>query len=136
MNSAPIALRLASGSVTPLQRARNRCLGVDRHQRHLEGVPEGADHLLALVLAHQAVIHKHARQLIAHGAVHEQRGHRGVHAAGEPADNATLAHLRANPRDLILHDRRAPTTSARSRTMSVRKRVRISCPYGVCTTSG
>ena len=105
MNSAPIALRLASGSVTPLQLLQEARLGVDRHQRHLEGVAEGLDDLLALVLAHQPVIDEHARQLIADRAVHEQRGDRGVDAAGEPADHLAAAHLLADPPHLFLDDR-------------------------------
>ena len=105
MNSAPIALRLASGSVTPLELVEEALLGVDRHERHLERVAEGAHDLLALVLAHQAVVDEHARQLLADGAVHEQRGDRGVDAAGEPADDAAVAHLLADAADLFLDDR-------------------------------
>src|SRR2546430_3407392 len=37
-------------------------LGVHRHERDLEAVAEGADHLLALVLAHQPVVDEHARE--------------------------------------------------------------------------
>ena len=48
-------------------------LGVDGDERHLERVAEGLHDLLALVLAHQAVVDEHARQLLADRAVHEQR---------------------------------------------------------------
>ena len=106
MNSAPIALRLASGSLTPASRARKRCLGVDRDERHLVVVAERRDDLLALVAAHQPVVDEHARQLVADRAVHEQGGHRGVHAAREPTDDPALADLRADPRDLLVDDRR------------------------------
>jgi hypothetical protein len=99
-----LALGLGLGDAFELlQKARLR---VDCHERHLEGVAEGADHLLALVLAHQAVIDEHAGELVADGAVDEQRGHRGIDAAGEPADDVRVAHLRADPADLVLDDRR------------------------------
>ncbi len=81
-------------------------LGIDRHERHLEVVAEGGDHLLALVLSHQAVIDEDARELVADGAVDEQRGDRGVDPAREAADHAPVAHLRADPGDLVLDDRR------------------------------
>ena len=80
-------------------------LGVDGDQRHLEVVAEGGDHLLALVLAHQPVVDEHARQLVADRAVHEQRGDGGVDAAGEAADHAPVADLRADRGDLLLDDR-------------------------------
>ena len=106
MNSAPIALRLASGSVTPLSFCQEALLGVDGDERHLERVAKRADHLLALVLAHQPVIDEHARQLVADRAVHEQRGDRRVDAAGQAADHVGLPHLRADAADLVLDDRR------------------------------
>ena len=96
MNSAPIALRLASGSVTPGEPREEAVLGVDGDERHLEVVAEGGDDLLALVLAHQAVVDEHARELVADRAVHEQRGHRRVDAAGEPADHLAVADLGAD----------------------------------------
>ena len=105
MNSAPIALRLASGSVTPLQLVEEAPLGVHRHERHLEVVAKGADHLIALALAHQPVVDEHACELLADGAIHEQRGDRRVHASGQAADDAPVADLRADARDLLLHDR-------------------------------
>ena len=106
MNSAPIALRLASGSTTPWSFSRKRDSRVDGHERHLEGVAERPHDLLALVLAHQAVVDEHARQLLADRAVHEQRRHRGVHAAGQAADHAAVPHLLADPANLFLDDRR------------------------------
>ena len=81
MNSAPMTLRLASGSVTPRELVEEAVLGVDGDERDLEVVAEGGDDLLALVLAHQAVVDEHARELVADRAVHEQRGDRRVDAA-------------------------------------------------------
>ena len=109
MNSVPMILRLASGSVTPFRRSRKRSSRVHGHQRHLERVAEGLHHLLALVLAHQPVVHEHAGELVADRAVHEQRGHRGVDPAGQPADHLAVAHLLADAADLLLgHGRGVP----------------------------
>ena len=83
--------------------------GVDRHQRHLEVVAEGGDDLLALVLAHQAVIDEHAGETVSDGAVNEQRGDTRVDSAREPADGLPIPDLGADPGNLILDDRgRAP----------------------------
>ena len=81
MNSAPIALRLVSGSVTPRELGEEALLGVDGDERDLEVVAERGDDLLALVLAHQAVVDEDAGQLVADRAVHEQRGDARVDAA-------------------------------------------------------
>ena len=87
MNSAPIALRLVSGSRHALQPREEALLGVDGDERHLEVVAEGGDDLLALVLAHQPVVDEDARQLVADRAVHEQRGDARVDAARQAADD-------------------------------------------------
>ena len=55
-----------------------------------------AEHLLSLVLAQQAVIHKDAGEPVAHGAVHQHAGDGGIHPAGERAQHARLPHLRAH----------------------------------------
>src|SRR3954449_13175677 len=102
-----LALRLGIRDAAEL--GQEALLGVDRHEWDAEPVAEGGDDLLALVLAHQAVIDEHARQLIADGAVDEQRRHGGVDAAAEAADDLAVADLGADPPDLLLHDgRRRP----------------------------
>ena len=98
-------LRLRSGSVTPRQPVEEARLGVDGDERDLEGVAEGGDDLLALVLAHQPVVDEHARELVADGAVHEQRRDRRVDAPAQPADDLRVADLVADARDLVLDDR-------------------------------
>ena len=99
-------LALGLGLAHALELLQEAPLGVDGDERDLEGVAERADDLLALVLAHQAVVDEHAGELVADGAVHEQRGDGGVHAAGEPADDAPVTDLAADARDLVLDDRR------------------------------
>ncbi len=106
MNSEPIALRLASGSVTPASSVEEARLGVDGHERDAEVVAERGDDLLALVLAHEAVVDEHAGQLVADRAVHEHGGDARVHAARQAADDLAVADLRADARDLLLDDRR------------------------------
>ena len=81
MNSVPMILRLASGSETPASLLEEAVLGVDGDERDLELVAEGLDDLLALVLAHQAVVDEDARELVADRPVHEHRRDRRVDAA-------------------------------------------------------
>ena len=106
MNSVPIALRFASGSVTPAQLREEPLLGVDGDERDPEPVAERRDDLLALVLAHQAVVDEDARQLVADGPVHEQGRDRRVDPAAQAADHLAGADLGADARDLLLDDRR------------------------------
>ena len=136
MNSAPIALRLASGSRQALQPREEALLRVDGHQRHVELVAERGDDLLALVLAHHPVVDEHARELIADRLVDQQRGDGRVDAAREPADDLAVADLGADRRDLLVDDvRRAPGARAAADV----RRGTSSGPAGrtgVCTTSG
>ncbi|GAA3088231.1 hypothetical protein GCM10020254_36090 [Streptomyces goshikiensis] len=96
--------RLVSGSETPASAFRKRSLGVDDLQLHAGGGDEVLLDLLGLALAHQAVVDVHAGQLGTDGLLHEGRGDRGVHAAGEAADGALVADLLADRRDLLLDD--------------------------------
>ena len=61
--------------------------GVDVDQRHLEVLAEGLHHPLGLVLAQQAVVDEHARQLVAHRAMHEQGRDGRIDAARKRADH-------------------------------------------------
>jgi hypothetical protein len=70
----------------------------------MEVTGEGLDHLLGLVLAQQAVIDEHARELIADGLVYEQRGDRRVHAPRKRAQDALRTDRGADARDLLLDD--------------------------------
>ena len=106
MNSAPMILRLASGSRDAGELGEEAVLGVDGDERHLEVVAEGLDDLLALVLAHQAVVDEHARQLVADARCTSSAATRRVDAAGEAADDLAVADLGADALDLLLDDRR------------------------------
>ena len=86
-------------------------------ERDVEVAAEGLDHLLGLVLAQQAVVDEDARELVADGLVHEERGDRGVDAAGERAEHALGADRRADPRDLLLDDGRGRPRRRRARDL-------------------
>ena len=65
---------------------------------------ERLDDLLALVLAHEAGVDEHARELVADGLVHERRGDRRVDAAGQAADGAAVADLGPDLLDGLLDE--------------------------------
>ena len=82
----------------------------------MEVAAERLHDLRGLVLAQQAVVDEDARELVADRLVHEQRGDRRVDAAGERAEHALAADLRADPLDLLLdHGGRRPRRAARRR---------------------
>ena len=83
MNSPPMNLRLASGSVTPGEPGQEALLGVDHDERDVVMVAEQALDLLALVQPQQAVIDEHAGQLVADRFVDEDRRDRAVDAAAK-----------------------------------------------------
>ena len=136
MNCSPMMRRFCSGSVTPASAARNRSAASTWTQRHLEVVVERLDHLLGLVLAQQAVVDEHARELVADGAVDEQGRHRRVDAAGEGADDLvvdpTCSRIRSTCSSMncsAVHVGGAwQASSTKWRSMSV--------PRGVWATSG
>ena len=84
----PLALRLRD----PGQLAQEQVLGVGPDE---VDVPlfEGGLHLVALVQAHEAVVHEHAGQLTAHGLGHQGRRHGGVHAAGQGQQDLAVPDL-------------------------------------------
>ena len=91
MNSRPMILRLASGSVCPRSASRKRCSASTRITSHAERVGEGAHHLVALAQAQQAVIDEHAGELRADRPMQQRRDHRGIDAAGKPQQHALAA---------------------------------------------
>jgi hypothetical protein len=82
------------------QVAEKILFGVYGDQAHALVRLEGLDHLLRLAAPQQAMIHENTGQPVANGAVNERGGHRAVHAAAQPADDAALlAHLAADAVD-------------------------------------
>ena len=105
MNSSPTILRFSSGSETPREPREEALLRLHVDERHVEVAAERLDDLLGLVLAQEAVIDEHARELVADGLVDEERCDSGVDAAGERAEHALGADGCADARDLLLDHR-------------------------------
>ena len=87
-------LRLASGSALAGERGEEALARVDVHERDVVVAAEQRDDLLGLVLAQQAVVDEDAGELVADRLVDQHRRHRGIDAAGQPADDAAVADLR------------------------------------------
>ncbi len=79
-------------------------LRVHVDQGHVELLAEDLLHHLGLALAEHAVVHEHAGELVADGAVHERGHDGGVDAAGEREDHLAVTHLLADRRDLLVDD--------------------------------
>ena len=73
MNSAPIVLRLTSGSDDAFERSRNRSLASTWIRFILKASRKVATTPLDLALAQQAVVDEDARELIADGLVDQRR---------------------------------------------------------------
>ena len=138
MNSSPMMRRFCSGSSTPARRREEPLPGVDHHQLHAQVLGEGRAQQLRLALAHQPVVDVDAGQLVADRPMHERRGHRRVHAAGQRADDRP-SPIRCAARD-VGHCR--PDEGRRRPCRRAPRRCRRrSCagsrlPRGVWTTSG
>ena len=101
MNSAPMILRLASGSATPSSRDEEAVRGVHVHQVRVELVAEHVHDLLGLALAHEAVVHVHADELLADGLDQQRGDHGGVDTAGQGQKGLLVADLLATGGDLL-----------------------------------
>src|SRR5690606_8702756 len=94
-------LALALGVCHSLKPLQKPLPGVHGHQLQPHP-PEGADHLLRLVLAHEAVVHEDAHELRPQSPVHQGRRHRGVDAAAQGANGPALADRRPHLGDDLL----------------------------------
>ena len=79
----PLLLRVRNA----LQAFQEVLLAVDPDEVHIEEAGEGLLHEVPFVLAHQALVHEDAGQLIAYGPADETGGNGGVYAAGEAEDD-------------------------------------------------
>ena len=123
-------LSLALGVGVAAQLLEEAGARVDGAQRQVEAAGEGLLHLRSLALAEQAVVHEDALQLRADGPVQEQRHHRAVHAAGQRADDALLAHPLADPGGRVL-DERAHAESEADPALLEEGLVQLASPRGV-----
>ena len=96
--------RFCSGSVTPASSREEPVGRLDVDERHVEVLLERLDHLLGLGHPQEAVVDEDARELVADGAVDEERRDGGVDAARERADDVLVADLLADQLDLLLDE--------------------------------
>ena len=95
-------LALGLGLVESGEAGEEALRGVHVDERDVVMVAEQRDDLLGLVGAHQAVIDEDAGELKPDRLVDQHRGDGAVDAAGEAADDAALAYLRADIGELGL----------------------------------
>ena len=67
--------------------------GIHVTQVQSQAALERVLHLLNFAVAQEAVVHENAGELRPNGPVEQRRGHRRIHAATQPADDAVVAHL-------------------------------------------
>jgi hypothetical protein len=84
---APDDLALGLGVGHAGQVAQELRLGVDPHHLGVQLAGEHVHHHVALVQAQQAVVDKHAGELVTDGAVDQRRSHRRVDTAGQAEDH-------------------------------------------------
>lgn len=101
---APDDLPLLLGVRDALERGEEALLGVHDLELHAGRGDEVLLDLLGLALAHQTVVDVHTGELRADGLLHEGRGDRRVHSAGQTADRALGTDLLADQGDLLVDD--------------------------------
>ena len=121
-----MALRLASGSVTPARAAEEPVGRLHVDQVDVELAAEGLLHLLGLPGPHEAGVDEDAGELVADGLVHEGGGHGRVDAARQartaPGSAPTWARTAATADSMIVGvgPRRAGSRRRRNRKRSKR----------------
>ena len=128
-----LALLLGVGDAGESRKKEVR--GVDGVDPDAE-VPEGVDDLLALVGAHEAVVHQDRMDAVAERLAQQDRRHRGVDAAGERADDRARRRLLPDRVHLLLPEARPCVQSGETPQIRNRKFSRISTPWTVWRTSG
>jgi hypothetical protein len=71
---------------------------------HAEMVRKGVHHLVALVMAQQAMINEHASQLIAYCLVQQRRDHRRINTAGQAQQDLAIPDLLTYARNRVGDD--------------------------------
>jgi hypothetical protein len=92
--------------------------GIDMNDFYAEIAAQALHDLSRFVQAQQAMIDKHAGELIANGTVHQRCRHRGIHATRKAQNDFFVAHLLADARhrfaDVIGH---VPVAAATAQLM-------------------
>src|SRR5579863_5354522 len=86
------------------ENAKEARLRIDPDDAHAQVLREGAHDLVAFAKTQQSMIHEHAHQLIANGAVEKGGDHRGIHATREPQEHLALADLGTHAGAGVLDD--------------------------------
>ena len=84
------------------ERAEKPLLRIDRDELDAEVGAECSLHLAALVKSEQSGVYEDAGELLTDCAVHERRGYRRIHAAGQSADHPRLPNSLSDTCDLFL----------------------------------
>ena len=97
-------LALLLGIADPGERVQEAFAGIDDDELHPGRGGEVLLDLLRFALAQKAVVDEDAGELIADRTLHQSGGHRGIDAAGQPADDAFVADRRPDRGELGLDD--------------------------------
>ncbi len=95
----PDDLALLFRRLHPLEAVEEDPPRPDKTEVHMEMIAEQLPDLLRLPVAQNAVVHEDAGQPGADGAVEEDGGHGGIHAAAQAEDDPAVAHLLPDLRD-------------------------------------
>ena len=120
MNVSPMILRFSLGLDDVVERREEVIARLHVHEVDLELAPERVFDLPGLVLPEHSGVDEDADELIADRLVHQRGGDGGIDPAGQPADDALGADLRADvgdPRsmiDVFVHVGRHSHTSKRN----------------------
>src|SRR5664280_998949 len=89
-----------------LQRREEPCGGIHTHKRDIETAMEHRLDTVALPGPEQPGVHKHAREAIADGAVHQRRSDRTVDTARESTERTFVSYSRTDVLDGVIHETR------------------------------
>ena len=103
-NDLALALRL--GNTGQLAEIAVTGIHADEVDIKAVGIARAKDRadLFLFVLAEQAVVHKHAGQLLSDGLCQHRSQHRGIHAAGQGAQHLAVANALPQSLDIVLHE--------------------------------
>ena len=99
-DDAPLLLRIRH----PLQSPQKGVACIHRNEFDAQGFTKDLLDLDAFILTHQSMVDENTGQLLAHGTMHEGRGHGGIHAPGQSADHAGVSHLLSDRFDRFLDE--------------------------------
>ena len=96
MNSLPMILRFCSGSVTPSSLSRKRSEASTPMTSKAETVAQHFQRVGKFVFPEHAGVDEDVREPVAHGAMDQDCGYRGVHSPAQSADGPLVADFFSN----------------------------------------